>query len=301
MRLSALNPFANPSAARGPAVPEVNVESLGREHAGKTGVRTLMFRLAQDGPLPSGLELTTRDPRAMVRLMNDSIASFQGLRAGGFTSTIEPDLIRYDLYQADRPRAVLHLRESVGQLLTYTDEASGDRLQGMFRAHHGHLAAADVVHVYVSCPADDSRASTDRLKNDLAVLMPNLRQVLAAGPAGRTKAVVVVLTKPDGCFASAEAARAALPDDRLRGLLGRLVTALEGSDRVGLGAVFVTSAFGYGKARRLDTGAADGAGPLKGFSLLSQGEPEWACRPTSGRSRTTCSAWSGGPCWPAWP
>ena len=59
-------------------------------------------------------------------------------------------------------------------------------------------------------------------------------------------------------------------------MLHRLVRLLEGSDRVGLAAIFVTSAFGYGKARQLEQpSAATAAAPPKGFSLLSEGEPEW--------------------------
>ncbi|MBY0458296.1 MAG: hypothetical protein K2V38_13225, partial [Gemmataceae bacterium] len=202
----------------------------------------------------------------------------RGLQHAGFTSTIVPELIQYHLFEADRLRAVLKLRESIGQLLSYTDEDSGRRAQEQFAKHHENLAVADVIHVFVSCPTDDRPESLERLQNDLALLMPNLRAVLACRPPGRQAAVAVVVSKPDPAFPTADDARAALTDERLRGMLHRLVLLLEGSDRVGLAAVFVVSAFGYGKARRLDGGGAAGGAPAKGFSLLSQGEAEWVLK-----------------------
>ncbi len=254
----------------------VQVETLGREHSGKTGGKAMMFKITQQGPLPSGLELSAQDPRGLVRLMNDSIATFRGLQHAGFTSTIEPEQIQYHLFEADRPRAVLKLRESVGQLLTYTDEDSGRRMQEQFGKHHENLAVADVVHVYVSCPADDRPESIDRLQNDLTLLVPNIRAALACRPNGRKVAFAIVVSKPDGAFSTAEEAKAALSDERLRGMLHRLVLLLEGSERVGLAGIFPVSSFGYGKARRLDAGGAEaGSSPAKGFSLLSQGEAEW--------------------------
>jgi hypothetical protein len=211
--------------------------------------------------------------------MNDSIATFRGLQDAGFTSTIEPDVIQYHLFEADQVRAVLKMRESIGQLLTFTDEDSGKRMQEQFSKHHENLANADVIHVFVSCPMDDRPESIERLQNDLTILMPNLRAILSCRPADRKAAVAIVLSKPDPAFATPEDAQSALTDERLRGMLHRLVMLLEGSSHVGLASIFVTSAFGYGKARRLERGSADGGRtPPKGFSLLSQGEPEWVLK-----------------------
>ena len=172
---------------------------------------------------------------------------------------------------------MLKMRESVGQLLTFTSEDSEKRMQEMFRKHHDNLAKANVIHVHVSCPADNCPASMERLKNDLTVLMPNLRAVLNCRPRGSKVAIAVIVTKPDPAFPSAKEARAALTDDYLRGMLGRLVGLLEGSEQVGLAALFVTSAFGYGKARKLEPApsANNDKAPAKSFSLLSHGEPEW--------------------------
>ena len=266
----------NPANEQDNSLQEVVVETLGREHSGKTGIKSMIFKITQDGPLPSGLELSAQDPRTLVRLMNDAIATYQGLQQAGFTSTIQPEQYQFHLFEADQIRAVLNLRESIGQLLTFTSEDSEKRMQEMFRKHHDNLAKAGVIHVHISCPADDRRESLDRLKNDLSVLMPNLRAAISARNPNQKVAVAAIVTKPDGAYTSPEEARAALPDDCLRGMLGRLVSLLEGSKQVGLAALFVTSAFGYGKARRLEIPSGqNGKSPAKGLSLLSQGEPEW--------------------------
>src|SRR5207248_673225 len=39
----------------------VVAETLGREHCGKTGIRAMHFRITQQGPQPSGLELSAED------------------------------------------------------------------------------------------------------------------------------------------------------------------------------------------------------------------------------------------------
>jgi hypothetical protein len=265
----------------------VVVETLGREHAGKTGIRAMQFKVTQQGPLPSGLELSAADPRVTPRWMNEAIATYRGLQKSGFTSTIDPTQVQYHLFEADRLRAVYSHRESVGQLLTFTQD--GDkRLQEHFGKHHDHLARADVIHLFVSCPADDRPENLERLQNDLTILAPNLRAALNCRQGERKVAAAVILSKPDGAFASAEEARAALTDERLRAMLHRLVRLLEGSERVGLAAVFVTSAFGYGKARQLEQpGGGSGAAPAKGFSLLSDGEPEWVLQEGRCPNRTT--------------
>jgi hypothetical protein len=256
----------------------VTVETLGREHSGKTGAKAMMFKITQGGQLPSGLELSALDPRMMVRLMNESIQTYQGLQYNGFISTIEPKVTAYHLFESDTARAILQLRESVGQLLTFTDEASDQRLQEQYTKHLAQLAKADVIHIFVSCPADNSPENVARLQNDLTNLMPNLRAILNTRQGDRKVAVALILTKADGAFATPEEAKAALTDDNLRGMFSRIVRLLEGSERVGLAAIIVLSAFGYGKARILEAPAAAanaGKGPARGFSLLSQGEPEW--------------------------
>lgn len=273
----------------------VQVESLGREHSGKTGCGAMTFRTAQDGPLPSGLYLSSPNPRELVKLMNESIATFRGLQRGGLISTIDAELVQYHLLEGDRVRAQLKLRESIGQLLTYTDEDSARRMQEQFDRHHENLASADVIQVFVSCPTDDKPESIDRLKNDLMLLMPNLLKILNCRRSDQKAAVALVVSKPDPAFATAEEARTALTDERLLRMLHRLVLLLEGSDRVALAAIFVTSAFGYGKARRLDVRANGTAGaPARGSACSARASPSGFSRRANSRSRTTSRPWCGG-------
>jgi hypothetical protein len=59
--------------------------------------------------------------------------------------------------------------------------------------------------------------------------------VLSCRQSERKAAVALILSKPDAEFATADEARAALTDERLRGaMLHRLVRLVEGSERVGL-------------------------------------------------------------------
>ncbi len=259
-----------------PETTRIIVETLGREHSGKSGCRAMHYKITQMGPLASGLELSAADPRQTPRWMNEAIAIYRGLQKNGFTSTIDPTQVDYHLFDADRLRAVYSHRESVGQLLTFTQDGNDKKLLEHFSKHHDNLARADVMHIFVSCPSDDRPESLERLQNDLTILAPNVRAALNCRQTDSKVAAAVILSKPDGAFASAEEAREALTDDRLRGMLNRLVRLLEGSDHVGLASLFVTSSFGYGKARLLEQAKGNGgAAPPKGFSLLSEGEPEW--------------------------
>jgi len=261
------------------AVPIIQLETLGREHSGKTGTKAMLFKLTQAGPMSSGLDFTTEDPRQLIAFMNQAIRTYQGLHSKGFTSTIEPEIIQYSVYLGDRQVAKVKLRESIGQLITYDTPDGEKRFEEMFDKHHDNLAKADVIQVFISCPTNDRSESLERLQNDLTVLMPNLRKVLNCRRSARKVAVALVLSKPDAAFSSPEEAKSALTDERLRGMLHRIVTLLESSDRVGLAAIIPVSSFGYGKARKLETNSEAPTGePDKGFSLLSQGEEEWVLK-----------------------
>jgi hypothetical protein len=142
----------------------VIVETLGREHAGKTGIRAMKFRVTQQGPMPSGLELSAADPRTTPRWMNEAIAVYRGLQKGGFTSTIDPTQVQYHLFEADQLRAVYSHRESIGQLLTFTQDNGDKKLQEHFGKHHDNLARAGVIHLFISCPPDDRPESIERLQ-----------------------------------------------------------------------------------------------------------------------------------------
>jgi hypothetical protein len=256
-------------------VPDIVVETLGREHSCKSATRAMHQIITQFGALPSGLELAAADPRTTARWMNDCILLFRKLQKDGFTSTIEPTQVQYLLYEADQTRALYRHRDSVGQLLTFTQD--GDKkLQEHFGKHQEHLARADVIHAFLPCPPDDKPENIRRLQFDLMVLNDNLRAALRFRHSDHKLALALIFTRPDAAYATAEEARSALTDERLRAMLNRLVRLAEGSEHVGLGAIFVTSAFGYGKARKLEQQTSgNGAAPPKGLSLLSEGEPEW--------------------------
>jgi len=247
----------------------VTVETLGREHAGKSAARLMVAKVVQKGPQESGLELTSPDPRALVKLVNVATATYQGLQKAGMIATLEAEQMLCHLCEADRLRAVLRQRDSIGHLLSFGEGSNDKRFEEQLVRHHENLTAADVIHVFVSCPPDDRPETLEQFENELGLLTNNLRVALNHRRTVRKLAVAVILSKPDGVYGSAEEAKAALPDDRLRDLFRRLVLLLEGSERVGLAAVFVVSAFGYGKARLQEqTGQATGA--QAGHSLFSR-------------------------------
>jgi len=106
-----------------------------------------------------------------------------------------------------------------------------------------------------------------------------LREALKVRTNATPVAVELVLSKIDAPFACPEEAREALTPDRLRGMLGRLVRIVEGSSKVGFGAIVPVSAFGFGTTvPAVDQHAATDR-PAGGFSLLSHGEREDVLKP----------------------
>ncbi|MBA4063627.1 MAG: hypothetical protein C0501_07925 [Isosphaera sp.] len=260
---------------------EVRLELIGREHSGKTALRVCYCKGPLAGPQLSGLELAAADPRVMTRRMVEALETYRDLNRGGLPSTIDPEESDFTLYLADEVRAVLRLREVVGQILTHTTPDSDEKQQEQYRQYVGHLTRADALQVVVGCPASDGPADLDRFEADLMVTAGYLREALKVRAAPTPVAVQLLLAKVDVPFAGAAEARDALPDDRLRAMLGRLVRIVEGSAKVGMAAVFPVSAFGFGTAvPAADPPAAPPAGrPTGGFSLVSEGEAEYLLRP----------------------
>jgi hypothetical protein len=96
--------------------------------------------------------------------------------------------------------------------------------------------------------------------------------------------VALILNKLDTRFTNEAEARAALTDERLRTVLGRLVRIAEGSAKVGLAAIFPITAFGFGNAVPAPAPAEasrNGNGVADGASLLSHGETEWLLKPNA--------------------
>jgi hypothetical protein len=274
-----------------PAVPEkptplatVPIEMIGREHSGKTALKICYYKGPLAGPQPSGLELAAADPRVMTQWMIDALETYRDLTGRGLVSTLDPEVIPYQLYFADEPRAVLQLREVVGQILTHTTPDCDEQQQGQYRACVENLTRADVLQVVIGCPASHEPADLERFEADLVVTADYLREALKVRATTSPVAVQLLLAKVDIPFGSPQEAQAALPNDRLTGMLGRLVRVVEGSAKVGMGAIFPVSAFGFNTAGR-PSGPATTAGagpegrPVGGFSLVNQGEPEYLLKP----------------------
>jgi hypothetical protein len=78
---------------------------------------------------------------------------------------------------------------------------------------------------------------------------------------------------------------------------GRLVRIVEGSAKVGLGAVFPVSAFGFGTAVRSGepAPARTAVRPSGGYSVVSQDEAEWLLKPGTSPApfnRTAATWWA---------
>lgn len=258
------------------------MEMIGREHSGKTAIKTCYYKGPLAGPQASGLELAAADPRVMTGWMIDSLETYRDLTGRGLVSTLDPEVIPYHLYFADEPRAVLQLREVVGQILTHTTPDCDEKQQEQYRAYVENLTRADVLQVVIGCPASDEPADLDRFEADLMVTAGYLREALKVRATASLVAVQLLLVKVDVPFASAEEAKKALTNDRLAGMLGRLVRIAEGSAKVGTGAIFPVSAFGFGTTVKAgEPAAAPGPGvrPAGGFSLVSHGETEYLLKP----------------------
>ena len=266
-----------------PDLVTVMMESIGREHSGKTALRTCYYAGPLAGPQASGLELAAADPRVMTGWMLDALETYRQLNDRGLTSTINPEETPYHLYFADEPRAVFHHREVVGQILTHTTPDSDDRQQELYQRYVNHLTRADVLQVVVGCPATGGQVDLARFQADLATTAGYLREALRVRPADATPvAVQLLLAKVDVPFPDPAAARDGLADERLAAMLGRLVRIVEGSAKVGMAAVFPVSAFGFGttvSAEEIRPPADPTAGPAGGFSVVSQGEAEYLLKP----------------------
>lgn len=274
-------PTATP-VEKTPSMANVLLEMIGREHSGKTALKTCYYKGPLAGPQASGLELAAADPRVMTRWMIEALETYRDLTGRGLVSTLDPEVIPYHLYYADEPRALLQLREVVGQILTHTTPDCDEKQQEQYRVYVENLTRADVLQVVIGCPSSHEPADLERFEADLMVTTGYLREALKVRASHALVAVQLLLVKVDVPFASAEEARAALTNDRLLGMLGRLVRIVEGSAKVGMGAIFPVSAFGFGttvSGGEPVTEAGPGVRPAGGFSLVSQGEPEYLLKP----------------------
>lgn len=270
-----------PNPRPGPVVlAEIILEMIGREQAGKTALKMALPRGPLQGAFATGLELTAANPLVMSQWMRDALETYRTLQRAPLGTTLDPVVTKYHLYEADTPRAVLQLREVVGQVLTHATPDSDPKLLERYHTYVGHLNGADVLVVVLSCPADSSPAELARFEADMQLYTAFLRLALQERTSPRPCAVILALTKIDGRFDNEQEARQALSDEELRTILGRLVRVAEGSEKVALGAIFPVSAFGFGTAvphvAPLDNGQTPA--PAGGQSELSFGEPVWTLK-----------------------
>lgn len=268
-----------PRTSRPPVT--IRLETIGREHSGKTAKKVSLYKGPLQRAQASGLELTADDPRRMSRWMQDALEIYRSLQDRGLLTTLDPEVTEYHLFEADEPRLVLQLREVVGQTLTHTTPESDQADQERYQTYVNNLGQADVLEVIITCPPAEGRpGDLERLEADLHLHASYLREALKVRAPGPPCAVALILHKVDARFVNEAEARAALTDERLRTLLGRLVRIVEGSEKVGQAAIFPISAFGFGNAV-----PAPEAPPFEvdlvtaGSSLLSHDETEWLLKP----------------------
>jgi hypothetical protein len=255
------------------------LETIGREHSGKSALKVAYFKGPLQGAQPSGLELTAAEPTVMAEWIRDALQMYRELSRRGLVTTLEPEVTEFHLFEADNRLAVLRHREVVGQVLSHTTGDSSDEQKAQYQTYVQNLSKATILQVVLSCPPDASAADMDRFEADLYLHAAYLRKALEVREAGWPCAVALVLTKLDTRFADEEEARTALTDERLRAILSRLVRIVEGSAKVGMGAIFPVSAFGFDNA----VPAPEANGQVRvlapGSSPLSQGETEWILKP----------------------
>jgi hypothetical protein len=263
----------------------VRLETIGREHSGKTAKKVCFYKGPLQGAIASGLELTADDPRHMSRWMQDALEIYRSLQGRGLLTTLDPEVTEYHLFEADEPRLVFQVREVVGQVLTHTTPESDAAIQDRYAKYVANLSQAHVLEVVIPCPpAEGSSADQTRFEADLQLHASYLREALKVRGTDLPCAVILILNKLDTRFANEAEARAALTDERLRTALGRLVRIAEGSQKVGLGAIFPLTAFGFGNAVPAEEEAGAGRAGRSvagGASALSHDETEWLLKPNA--------------------
>lgn len=268
-----------------PAAPTtVQLETIGREHSGKTALRTTILLGPGREPMPSRLELTSDDPRILASQTAEMHENIGDLSRKGLLSTADTSVFEYHLFEADRKLTVLQSREVVGQILTHTSKDSPDDQQRKYDEYVANLSAADVLQVVMPLPAWDSPADLERYDSDMSMHAAYLREALKVRRGHRPCSVAIVLNKIDTRFDDADEARRVLTDEMLRKALWRLVQICEVSEKVGAAAIWPVSALGFGTTvvaptEEMTTATNGTTQNGRTLSAVSQGETEWILRP----------------------
>ena len=137
---------------RGETIPIVRIGCIGRGNAGKTA----LFRGLGDGPigdfLPSGLHVVAGDPREVVQMIRESEQTQRLLHLSGLPPTLVASQIRYCLYEGAEQRAIYHLQEVIGQVLTHTLPDSAAEQQACYDEYLANLVNTQVLWAVVPCP-----------------------------------------------------------------------------------------------------------------------------------------------------
>lgn len=239
---------------------------LGRPHSGKT---TLVRQVPQacelllSGAATFGVHQTGTYNRQVIQQRQ----LVRQLRGDGVPTTIYQDTTELSLYVDHRPRATLHLMDTVGQDVIDPRLAGRERTELIERA-----ACMDLLLMAIGCPASLTRDSVARFREDIGLSKTLLREVLRKRPAELCPcSVAIVLTRAD---AVARTKTAASPV--IRALIDRLEAEfwpVVDHPKVCEAMIVPVSAMGFNTSDvRAVTREQDVAG-------LNCGEPEWILRP----------------------
>jgi hypothetical protein len=237
----------------------VRAGCIGRGNAGKTA----LFRALADGTigdfLPSGLSIDAGDPREVARLIHEAEETQRLLHRAGLPPTLVASQIQYYLYEGAEQRVAFQMQEVIGQVLTHTLPDSAADLHSRYNDYLLTLVNTQVLWAVVPCPPPNPGSrERRRYANDLRITLAYLREALRLRQSAEPVAVALVLSKIDTLYRNSDEARAALPDNVLRGVLGPLVDLIETSKQVYAGTIFPVTAFGFGNAVVKEHGDREG-------------------------------------------
>ena len=257
---------------------EIRIGCIGRGHAGKTALFQVLSDCLVGDFLPSGLHLDASDPREVARMIREAEAAQKLLHESGLPPTLQVSQTRYCIYKGDQRRMICRMREVIGQILTHTLPDSEPELQARYTDYLKNLVNAHVIWTVVPCPpADPDARDRRRYANDLRITMAYLREALRLRTLRRPAAVALVLSKADVLFDTPGQARVALTDEVLRDALGPLIQLIEQSKHVSDAAIVPVTAFGFGKAVRLEGGIDRHEAPGSAEEPFGD-EPIWLLR-----------------------
>ena len=211
-------------------------------------------------------------------MIREAEASQKLLHESGLPPTLKVSQTRYCIYKGDQRRVVCRMREVIGQVLTHTLPDSESELQARYTDYLKSLVNAHVLWTVIPCPpADPDARDRRRYANDLRITMAYLREALRLRTLRRPAAVALVLSKADVMFDTPGQARAALTDEVLRNALGPLIQLIEQSKHVSDAAIIPVTAFGFGKAVRLEAGMDRHEAPGSAEEPFGD-EPIWLLR-----------------------